>query len=321
MKSTSGNLLLKLYRTSVVSFRVLGRLHPKWLQDNKSKLEKEEYDRYFHQHQLIKDLNQTDPANFNKILDLVQKLQESGQPPRAIAKDLAPDFDISALAQITSQLSRELELYAYGCCQVLVWSVRDAAVAFEDVLTEHAYGGEINPIVTFATLSEKTTIISPEVLLRAGVPCCRFHIPYKQPDDPYFYSHKNVTAGTDLEAHWNLEKSSESTSQLTPNASHRLKLNSTSSTSLAITKAVPTSGGIQTFLDRAADDGLVIVHSPRFKNKQLGYFRRSTAIKGKRALPSCKEKQIVKEGQVICYVEQLGGDLPIELDYNALVSK
>lgn len=50
---------------------------------------------------------------------------------------------------------------------------RDAAVAFEDVIREHAYGGEINPIVTFATLGEKTTIISPEVLLRAGVPCCR----------------------------------------------------------------------------------------------------------------------------------------------------
>ncbi|KAI3522431.1 hypothetical protein L1887_00184 [Cichorium endivia] len=183
---------------------------------------------------------------------------------------------------------------------------RDAAVAFEDVITEHAYGGEINPI-----------------------------------------------AGTDLEAHWNVEKSSESTSQLTPNASHVESLltqicdstsiaeveikgldrkkhttpppsatapasgetveaidqnSSAPSTSLAITKAVPTSGGIQTFLDRAADDGLVIVQSPR-----VGYFRRSRAIKGKRALPSCKEKQIVKEGQVICYVEQLGGDLPIEV--------
>ncbi|KAI3765795.1 hypothetical protein L2E82_15839 [Cichorium intybus] len=47
------------------------------------------------------------------------------------------------------------------------------AVAFEDVIRQHAYGGEINPIVTFATLGEKTTIISPKVLLRAGVPCCR----------------------------------------------------------------------------------------------------------------------------------------------------
>ncbi|PWA53050.1 jmjC domain, JmjN domain, Zinc finger, C2H2-like protein [Artemisia annua] len=50
---------------------------------------------------------------------------------------------------------------------------RDAAVAFEDVVRVHGYGGEINPIVTFATLGEKTTIISPEVLVKAGVPCCR----------------------------------------------------------------------------------------------------------------------------------------------------
>ncbi|KAF5808628.1 putative [histone H3]-lysine-36 demethylase [Helianthus annuus] len=50
---------------------------------------------------------------------------------------------------------------------------KDAAVAFEDVIRMVGYGGEINPIVTFATLGEKTTIISPEVLLKAGVPCCR----------------------------------------------------------------------------------------------------------------------------------------------------
>lgn len=50
---------------------------------------------------------------------------------------------------------------------------REAAVAFEEVIRVHGYGGEINPIVTFATLGEKTTVMSPEVLLDAGVPCCR----------------------------------------------------------------------------------------------------------------------------------------------------
>ncbi|KAL8123374.1 hypothetical protein AgCh_011375 [Apium graveolens] len=50
---------------------------------------------------------------------------------------------------------------------------REAAVAFEDVIKVHGYGGEINPIVTFATLGEKTTVMSPEVLVNAGVPCCR----------------------------------------------------------------------------------------------------------------------------------------------------
>ncbi|CAH1419122.1 unnamed protein product [Lactuca virosa] len=49
----------------------------------------------------------------------------------------------------------------------------DAAVAFEDVVRAHGYGGEINPIETVATLAKKNTVMSPEVLLKAGVPCCR----------------------------------------------------------------------------------------------------------------------------------------------------
>ncbi|KAJ8560677.1 hypothetical protein K7X08_022537 [Anisodus acutangulus] len=67
---------------------------------------------------------------------------------------------------------------------------------------------------------------------------------------------------------------------------------SASSTSLAITKTSPPSDGIQTMIDKAADEGSVIIQSPR-----VGYFRRSRTIKGKRAPPSCKEKQQVKEGQ------------------------
>ncbi|KAG8388050.1 hypothetical protein BUALT_Bualt02G0084900 [Buddleja alternifolia] len=50
---------------------------------------------------------------------------------------------------------------------------REASVAFEEVIREHGYGGEINPLVTFATLGEKTTVMSPQVLRNAGVPCCR----------------------------------------------------------------------------------------------------------------------------------------------------
>ncbi|XP_023001529.1 lysine-specific demethylase JMJ705 [Cucurbita maxima] len=50
---------------------------------------------------------------------------------------------------------------------------RDAAVAFEEVVRVQGYGGEINPLVTFAVLGEKITVMSPEVLVSAGVPCCR----------------------------------------------------------------------------------------------------------------------------------------------------
>ncbi|KAL2932629.1 Lysine-specific demethylase REF6 [Bienertia sinuspersici] len=50
---------------------------------------------------------------------------------------------------------------------------KDAALAFEEVIRVHGFGEEINPLVTFATLGEKTTVMSPEVLINAGVPCCR----------------------------------------------------------------------------------------------------------------------------------------------------
>ncbi|KAH6756659.1 Single hybrid motif superfamily protein [Perilla frutescens var. hirtella] len=84
---------------------------------------------------------------------------------------------------------------------------------------------------------------------------------------------------------------------------------SASSHSLALSKPISSSGGVQSLLDKAADEGLVILQSPR-----VGYFRRSRTIKGKKAPPSCKEKDTVKEGQVLCYIDQLGGEIPIESD-------
>ncbi|KAE8721541.1 JMJ705 protein [Hibiscus syriacus] len=50
---------------------------------------------------------------------------------------------------------------------------REAAVAFEEVVRVEGYGGEFNPLVTFSTLGEKNTVMSPEVFVQAGIPCCR----------------------------------------------------------------------------------------------------------------------------------------------------
>ncbi|KAF5198611.1 Lysine-specific demethylase ref6 [Thalictrum thalictroides] len=50
---------------------------------------------------------------------------------------------------------------------------KDAAVAFEEVVRTYKYGGEVNPLVTCASLAGKTTLMSPEVLIGAGIPCCR----------------------------------------------------------------------------------------------------------------------------------------------------
>lgn len=89
-----------------------------------------------------------------------------------------------------------------------------------------------------------------------------------------------------------------------------------STTSLSLSKPQPSSGSIQQILDSSHDEGLMILQSPK-----VGFFRRSRTIKGKKAPPSCKEKQQVKEGQVICYVEQLGGEIPIESDVSGEVIK
>ncbi|CAL4907155.1 unnamed protein product [Urochloa decumbens] len=50
---------------------------------------------------------------------------------------------------------------------------RDAMLAFEDAVRVHGYADDLNAIMAFQTLNEKTTVLSPEVLLSAGVPCCR----------------------------------------------------------------------------------------------------------------------------------------------------
>ncbi|KAL1828471.1 hypothetical protein DCAR_0207694 [Daucus carota subsp. sativus] len=93
----------------------IGERYPKWLEDHKATLTKEDYDRYFHQHELIKELNgvyETEPGNFNKIVELMQKMQECGQPPNDIVQELAPDFDISTLGQLSPEMLDSQE----NCC-------------------------------------------------------------------------------------------------------------------------------------------------------------------------------------------------------------
>ncbi|GFY96987.1 single hybrid motif superfamily protein [Actinidia rufa] len=86
--------------------------------------------------------------------------------------------------------------------------------------------------------------------------------------------------------------------------------------SVPISKPVPPSTGLQRFLDKAADEGLVMLKSPR-----VGYFRRSRTIKGKRAPPPCGEGQPVKEGKPLCYIEQLGGQVPVVSEVSGEVIK
>lgn len=81
--------------------------YPKWLEEHKTSLSKEEYERYSHQYELIRNLNEVyenDPANFTKIVELMQKMQECGQPPNDIVQELAPDFDFANLGQLSPEM-------------------------------------------------------------------------------------------------------------------------------------------------------------------------------------------------------------------------
>lgn len=64
---------------------------------------------------------------------------------------------------------------------------------------------------------------------------------------------------------------------------------------------------MQKLLDSADDESLHFVTSPK-----VGLFRKARNKKGKWGRPMCVEGQTIKEGQVVCFVEQLGPQQPIQ---------
>ncbi|XP_060185540.1 probable lysine-specific demethylase SE14 [Lycium barbarum] len=49
----------------------------------------------------------------------------------------------------------------------------DYAFSFEEVIRCHAYGENTDRLAALTLLGEKTTLLSPEVLVASGIPCCR----------------------------------------------------------------------------------------------------------------------------------------------------
>ncbi|CAA6663300.1 unnamed protein product [Spirodela intermedia] len=71
---------------------IAGR-YPKWLEEHSKELCPVDYDRYHNQYQFILKLNEVyenEPENFTKIIELMQKMQECGQPPVISSKSLPP---------------------------------------------------------------------------------------------------------------------------------------------------------------------------------------------------------------------------------------
>lgn len=49
----------------------------------------------------------------------------------------------------------------------------DYAFAFEEVVRNQAYAGNYDRLAALSLLGEKTTLLSPEVVVESGIPCCR----------------------------------------------------------------------------------------------------------------------------------------------------
>ncbi|KAK9127316.1 hypothetical protein Syun_016113 [Stephania yunnanensis] len=69
-------------------------------------------------------------------------------------------------------------------------------------------------------------------------------------------------------------------------------------------------------LEASGASGYVLVPSPT-----VGSFRRGRTVKGKRQPPICKEGIVIKEGQVIGYLDQFGSELPVKSDVAGEVIK
>jgi len=69
-------------------------------------------------------------------------------------------------------------------------------------------------------------------------------------------------------------------------------------------------------LEAAGDEGLCFVTAPK-----VGIFKRSRVVKGRIGRPLCEEGQSIKEGQVVCYLDQLGGQTPITSEVSGEVVK
>ncbi|XP_022889516.1 uncharacterized protein LOC111405059 [Olea europaea var. sylvestris] len=69
-------------------------------------------------------------------------------------------------------------------------------------------------------------------------------------------------------------------------------------------------------LGASGSSGYVILSSP-----QVGSFRRARTLKGKKQPPACKEGDVIKEGQIVGFLDQFGSELPVRSDVAGEVLK
>jgi len=73
--------------------------YPEWLAENQPKLSEEDYLRYGKQYQFIQRIcavYETTPDNFERLMELMQDMQECGKPPEEIIRELAPGLEFGS---------------------------------------------------------------------------------------------------------------------------------------------------------------------------------------------------------------------------------
>ncbi|KAJ1810598.1 Peroxisome chaperone and import receptor [Coemansia sp. RSA 2598] len=84
----------------------LDAAYPGYLDKNKDKLPKDEFERYQKQHDYIKqilalfDETTDDSVNNPKVIELMQAMQDCGQPPAELLKILSPDVELNDKGEI-----------------------------------------------------------------------------------------------------------------------------------------------------------------------------------------------------------------------------
>ncbi|XP_041373219.1 peroxisomal biogenesis factor 19-like [Gigantopelta aegis] len=96
------------------SLKEISDKYPKWLSEHKESTEKEEFENYTKQHKIIEAIctefesesdSETEDAKrqrFEKLMDLMQQMQELGQPPKDIVGEMAPglEFDENGMPKV-----------------------------------------------------------------------------------------------------------------------------------------------------------------------------------------------------------------------------
>eukprot|EP00897_Mesotaenium_endlicherianum_P003096 jgi/Mesen1/2814/ME000172S01963 len=99
MQSMMDTMMRQLLSKDVLHepMREIGSQYPAWLAANAARLPPAELERYSRQEQHIRELCRVydeTPEDFAHIVELMQRMQECGQPPADIVRELTPGVEL-----------------------------------------------------------------------------------------------------------------------------------------------------------------------------------------------------------------------------------